>query len=695
MTRQLSSRRRRPGLAVLLACLLPVLVLPALVLAAGDDEAPTAGAQVKLISVKGKDAKAVQAVLDALTERAKADGHDPTPLFTRLASGDIIVHALPADVQAAEELLAVLPSEAGMEARLVRLQYFRDATMLSEMVKLAQARLAPDVDVKEFSGEADDQAAGEDDATHRGLKSTRAAIMLCGPHEQVTRLRRWLNLLDAPLPQMRLDLWSLQISGGDRDEVSTRAQAAQEQIVQARQLVTDYLWLLQGYARGAQVSELAHLQAIAQARQDELDKLLASVRAPETSSFRTLDATLKVALGKIGEAAELQREAAAQARRRATMLSSYRGPLAAVLYLLCTSEHANAADFAAWVQAQGQSGPGRDIVQRQSEWLARGAKTKLEESDVARALAPTRLFAAIERLHRPEGSGLEAFIEQFSRAERDEGRPEELAIATANAEAELAEYERALSADVQALFLDPLLADLRGKVIVRTTSGLTSVGATSLTVLSGYQAHVIGSAMSYFDVTAEPNVDAEKLAGIAAGGTAPWGALLESLATRDKVWAAMTEGADLRFTPIVLPGGGSAEVTVDVTVAHGDPGGDGAPVFPSGAPVPLSRVAKHAASTKVRLEPLDMFMLSSFGLTTTHPRTDFVFPVLGRIPFLGQMFRFPRRPDHVIHESLLLVYSTILPTAPDLAELLVADPEGLLGVGAAPLPIDAPAPPGE
>ncbi|MBU0606725.1 MAG: type II and III secretion system protein [Armatimonadetes bacterium] len=669
-------------LAVLFGVLMVVAGLPRPAVA--QDFGPTVqadaapGTVVKLISVKGKDPAAVAATLKALTARAEAQEHVPLPVFVRLASEEIVAHALPQDVKAAEELLAVLPSSANLEACLVRLQYFRDTKMLAEMVKMAQARLAPDVEVKEFAAEGDDTSSPAGDTTHQGLKSTRAAIMLCGPHDQVTSLRRWLNLLDAPLPQMRLDLWSLQISGGKRDEVSKRAQEAQAKIAQTRQLVTDYLWLLQGYARAEQNRELATSQALAQAQEKNLGDVVASVRGLQGGGFRVLDTSLRVALEKLGNAAEQQRQAAAMAHQRATALASYRGPLGAILYLLSTSERASAGDFIAWLRSEAKSGTARDIVQRQAEWLSRGSKERLDDDAVIAELTPRRLFSVVERLQGPAGSGLQAFVEQSSRAQRDQGRPEELAVATANAEAELAEYERALTADVQELFLNPLLADLRGTVVTRTASGLTSVGATSITVLSGYQANVTGAAMSYFDVTPEPNIDAEKLAEAVSGGAAPWKLLLESLATRDKVWAAMTEGAELTFTPIVLPGGGSAEVTVDVTVSHGDPGGGGAPVYPSGAPVPLSRVAKHSASTKVRLEPLDMFTLSSFGLATTHPRTDFVVPLLGRIPFLGQMFRFPRRPDHVIHESLLLVYSTILPTAPDLAELLVVDPEGLL-----------------
>ena len=85
---------------------------------------------------------------------------------------------------------------------------------------------------------------------------------------------------------------------------------------------------------------------------------------------------------------------------------------------------------------------------------------------------------------------------------------------------------------------------------------------------------------------------------------------------------------------------------------------------------PLSRVAKHRARTNVYIHALDLFSLSSLTLVTTHPRPKGVIPILGQLPFLGKVFRYPRSPSTVYHESILMVYSTILPTGADLAATL-------------------------
>jgi len=131
----------------------------------------------------------------------------------------------------------------------------------------------------------------------------------------------------------------------------------------------------------------------------------------------------------------------------------------------------------------------------------------------------------------------------------------------------------------------------------------------------------------------------------------------------------MTEGTELTFIPHILPGGAAAELQVAVKVAHND-----AKVTVEGeeypTEAPLSRVAEHTASTSVYVNALDLFSLSSMMLRTTQPRAKSSVPVLGQLPLLGQMFRFGRSPLIVHHESVILVYSTILPTGQDLGELL-------------------------
>ena len=168
----------------------------------------------------------------------------------------------------------------------------------------------------------------------------------------------------------------------------------------------------------------------------------------------------------------------------------------------------------------------------------------------------------------------------------------------------------------------------------------------------------------------------------AAGGMETGQLLALALAVSDqpRVWASMEEGAALIFTPQVLRGGSGAELTIDFTVTHGAP-----QATPSGGEVPpMSRVAKHQAQTTVYLQPLDLFSLSSFSLQTTTGRHTQPMPILGYLPLVGQLFRSPAPINRIHHESLLVVYSTVLPTANDWESTLEVLPASAIGAGAVP-----------
>ena len=191
--------------------------------------------------------------------------------------------------------------------------------------------------------------------------------------------------------------------------------------------------------------------------------------------------------------------------------------------------------------------------------------------------------------------------------------------------------------------------------------------STSIVVLAGTQATVTGSAVSYFELNAPPEQEPPRPLGhleLPVGGL---GTLAQSLQTADepRVWGSMTEGTQLTFTPHILPGGAAAELAVVVDVTHAD-----AKVTVEGSEypttAPLSRVAQHSATTSVYVNALDLFSLSTMMLRTTQPRAKSSVPVLGQLPLLGQLFQFGRSPLIVHHESVLLIYSTILPTGQDL-----------------------------
>lgn len=411
----------------------------------------------------------------------------------------------------------------------------------------------------------------------------------------------------------------------------------------------------------------------------------------------------------------------------------------------------------------------------------------------ARALLPRRLLDTFrdEDYSRTAEEVIANFLWMHTKLAQDwdAAPPEHIRMRSADAKTVLENAERALAGDVRRLLLAPLQNELRALASAGGESGLGSAGSTSIAVLSGTEAEVVGSAVSYFNISrpkrldtealqrseefsralegflparrgkspsrvvvrvildGRPGVDTEEwvsrlgaaLSGIdcwavenasppeimiigtrrqvasavdilrtggvvsgiqSAGATAESApvlaenttelaastaiesltglptdrllALAMDLGQEEEVWTALTEGARLTFTPYILPGGSAAELAIDFEITHNDVGSE------TSAPMnaPLSRVARHSARTSVYVQALDLFSLSSLTLSTSHPRPDTAIPILGQIPILGKMFRFPRSPAKVYHESVLMVYSTILPTGVDLAATLDVEPAG-------------------
>jgi hypothetical protein len=149
-------------------------------------------------------------------------------------------------------------------------------------------------------------------------------------------------------------------------------------------------------------------------------------------------------------------------------------------------------------------------------------------------------------------------------------------------------------------------------------------------------------------------------------------ALALAMGEPDTVWETLTDGAKVAVTPHILPGADAAELDLTFTVTHEAPSASGTQA--ESTKIPLSRVAKHDVTTTVYAKSLDLFSLSSFALQVSAPRPDLAVPILSQIPLLGRMFRFPRGPQTVHHESLMLVSSTIVPTPTEVANVLVAVP---------------------
>lgn len=154
------------------------------------------------------------------------------------------------------------------------------------------------------------------------------------------------------------------------------------------------------------------------------------------------------------------------------------------------------------------------------------------------------------------------------------------------------------------------------------------------------------------------------------------GSLLLAMGEQQQAWAELKAGITLEFTPYVSSNADSAELVMEVVV------GTEAPTVQGGGAQtePVSRIAQHqigdsGKQVHTRVTALDIFPISTFSVQSSHPRPDFVFPILGRIPYIGEMFRCPRSAARRHHESIILVNSSIVTSAIDVGRLYPIRPD--------------------
>jgi hypothetical protein len=120
-------------------------------------------------------------------------------------------------------------------------------------------------------------------------------------------------------------------------------------------------------------------------------------------------------------------------------------------------------------------------------------------------------------------------------------------------------------------------------------------------------------------------------------------------------------------TPRSLNGASSAEISVTLKA-----GETAAPNTYTGgqnsAAADLSRVATHNTSTRVRVDSVQLFDVSSFTAVLQRPRARFpLLPPFVELPYIGTIVGWPLPPATEYHSSTALLSALIVPTAADLA----------------------------
>jgi hypothetical protein len=119
--------------------------------------------------------------------------------------------------------------------------------------------------------------------------------------------------------------------------------------------------------------------------------------------------------------------------------------------------------------------------------------------------------------------------------------------------------------------------------------------------------------------------------------------------------------------PHTLPGASSAELDVRLWAQE-----DSAPTIysetGSSSNDYVSRVARHNVATRVRVESVKLFDVSTFTALIQRPRAKLpVVPPFIEIPLIGSLLSVPLPAAKVYHASSAIVSAIIVPTASDLA----------------------------
>jgi hypothetical protein len=122
----------------------------------------------------------------------------------------------------------------------------------------------------------------------------------------------------------------------------------------------------------------------------------------------------------------------------------------------------------------------------------------------------------------------------------------------------------------------------------------------------------------------------------------------------------------IEITPHSLSGASAAEL--DLQMVTGD---QADPTRYSGGksdPDNLSRIARQTTNTKVRLESIKLFDISSFSASLQRSRKNVpIIPPGFEIPYIGSVLSFPVAGGMQFHRSTAVMSAVVVPTAADLA----------------------------
>jgi hypothetical protein len=211
-----------------------------------------------------------------------------------------------------------------------------------------------------------------------------------------------------------------------------------------------------------------------------------------------------------------------------------------------------------------------------------------------------------------------------------------------------------------------------GLVTVRTISGQpTTVNTTSQSFLDSSTAPTLSNLLNS---VANPgggsaNTGTSPLAGVLGAGAVPSAALAAGvLSAYQSSNVQIGRMLSLNVTPRSLSTASSAEIAVTLNTDETS----GGPTYTGGTPGAAaqntSRVANHDISTRIRVESVKLFEVSSFSAIVERSRSRFpLLPPFVEIPYIGTVAGIPIPGAKEYHNSTAVMSAMVVPTAADLA----------------------------
>lgn len=451
-------------------------------------------------------------------------------------------------------------------------------------------------------------------------------LLLHGSRETVTDIKRSLAFVDAPWPQVQLNLWAIQVSGSaekvaDRiGKISREIRTTQDQMAGVQQKLTQ----------------------LAAEKQDECD-----TRKIE-NHFRIAGIDLNP-----------------------------RGPLSLneslVLLLIRQNRQEKVGKLRQFVESAGLARPEQKAFRRLERVLAQEtfltdqagfldfrdalACFKNQSRRVDRPEAPSKIVRTGATVDRLLKSAMEAFA-----TDMDEIFLEPLLVRIqAYAPPDRRDDGIALVGKSRIVVTSGLEAGLTPEMAsFAETTRPKPFGREVLDL--AFPASESGSGADGWMSTDVPLAGAERiLAGLPQAQAMLLAAAL--LTETEPTYSKVAPGIAINARPTVLPDGGSARLTIDARFGVASEPLDATERTDVWAQAPPAGISSHHIRTDTNVSAFDLFEISSFSVAASHPQAPFYVPILGRLPVIGRAFQIPRRNKNVHFESLVLVNTVILPRA--------------------------------